>query len=596
MPGPRRALPFIEDVTVHPTEVPGYVDFLQRLFDREHVDSVMYGHVGDGNIHTRPLLDPKDPADLHTMQLLYDEVSAYVRGVRGTMSGEHGDGLLRTPYLRQTYGDTVYSLFSLVKNAFDPQGLMNPGKKVGPQEESGSLLRDLRYGFDYRTLPQEPLLHFPGGEYEREIEKCHGCAQCKSTVATTMCPTYKATRREAASPRAKANLLRAIITGRLDPDSTYGEAAMKSVTDWCIECGMCAVECPSNVNIPKLMLEAKSKYRAAHRGSPMELLLGHAEVTSSLGRRFAPVANPLLTQPLVRRLTEPLTGVDRRRRMPRFARRTLGQTIGGSAGVQQAAILSAAAPPASGIRPPLVAYFSDLYAAYNDPELGQTVLRLLAAHGIEVVLPEQRSSGIPEMLYGYADAARETAGSNVATMLPWVQTRRRGTLRGTHRDLRLQGALSGLPLERRLFHGRRGRSRPGRVPRPLPRRSSGPVARRRTPPRRLERRRTRRLSPAVPSQGPGDRQSWPGVAAGDTGARGHRPGGRLLRHGRHLRHEEEGPTTSRCRAARRSSSASPPSAPDLVASECSTCRLQIAEATSVQAVHPVTLLAAAYGV
>ena len=85
-----------------------------------------------------------------------------------------------------------------------------------------------------------------------------------------MCPTYKATRREAASPRAKANLLRAIITGALDPASTYGEAATKTVTDYCIECGMCAVECPSNVNIPKLMLEAKSKYREAHRGSPTE--------------------------------------------------------------------------------------------------------------------------------------------------------------------------------------------------------------------------------------------------------------------------------------------------------------------------------------
>ena len=138
MPGPRRALPFIEDVTVHPTEVPGYVDFLQRLFDREGIDAVMYGHVGDGNIHTRPLLDPKDPADLRTMQRLYDEVSAYVRGIRGTMSGEHGDGMLRTPYLRQTYGAATYSLFSLVKNAFDPQGLMNPGKKVGPQEEGGT--------------------------------------------------------------------------------------------------------------------------------------------------------------------------------------------------------------------------------------------------------------------------------------------------------------------------------------------------------------------------------------------------------------------------------------------------------------------------
>ena len=193
-----------------------------------------------------PLLDPKDPGDLRTMQRLYDEVSGYVRGIRGTMSGEHGDGLLRTPYLRQTYGDAIYSLFSLVKNAFDPQGLMNPGKKVGPQEESGTwppgdsgpASDAVRVGgagarpgasppapcsatcgtaSTTTPCPRTPILHFPGAEYEREIEKCHGCAQCKSTVVTTMCPTYKATRREAASPRAKANLLRAIITGRLRP-------------------------------------------------------------------------------------------------------------------------------------------------------------------------------------------------------------------------------------------------------------------------------------------------------------------------------------------------------------------------------------------
>ena len=162
MPGPRRALPFIEDVTVHPTEVPGYVDFLQRLFDREGVDAVMYGHVGDGNIHTRPLLDPKDPDDLRTMQRLYDEVSTYVLGIRGTMSGEHGDGLLRTPYVRQMYGDEIYALFESIKNAFDPQGVMNPGKKVGPQEESGSLLRDLRYGAGYTDGAPEAHPPLPG--------------------------------------------------------------------------------------------------------------------------------------------------------------------------------------------------------------------------------------------------------------------------------------------------------------------------------------------------------------------------------------------------------------------------------------------------
>ena len=633
MPGPRRALPFIEDVTVHPTEVPGYVDFLQRLFDREGIDAVMYGHVGDGNIHTRPLLDPKDPADLRTMQRLYDEVSAYVRGIRGTMSGEHGDGMLRTPYLRQTYGAATYSLFSLVKNAFDPQGLMNPGKKVGPQEEggtwpgaaalgasppadsaptsagaqpgagsgpptggdsdralgaaSGPLLRDLRYGFDYHTEPQRPLLHFPGSEYEREIEKCHGCAQCKSTVVTTMCPTYKATRREHASPRAKANLLRAVITGRLDPSSTYAEAACKAVTDWCIECGMCAVECPSNVNIPKLMLEAKSKYREVHRGSPTDILLGHAESISALGRRLSPLVNPLLAQPLLRRLGEPVTGIDRRRRMPRFARWTLAQASNGLPGRPAA--------PAKGVRPPLAAYFHDLYAGYNDPELGLAVIRLLNAHGIEVVLPEQRASGIPEMLYGYADAARQTAAFNVQAMLPWIK---RGAVvvsaeptatfafKVHYPDYLASGdcsAVAEATHDLGEFLVRYRADHPERSP------VAGALPAAWSHVKRIAYHQPCHLkAQGVGSPGLDLLREVPGVEVVDlaSGCCGMAGTFGMKKGSYDLSMRTGAPLFERIGAV----------APDLVASECSTCRLQISEATSLPTVHPITLLTAAFGV
>ena len=409
MPGPRRATPFIEDVTVHPSEVPGYVDFLQKLFRRLGVDAVMYGHVGDGNIHTRPLLDPKDAADLRAIQTIYDEVSEYVLDIRGTMSGEHGDGLLRSPYIRKMYGDEIYTVFSHVKNAFDPLGLMNPGKKIVPQEDSGPRLRDLRYGSNYRTLPQSPLLYFPDLGYEADIERCHGCGQCKSVVATTMCPTYKATRREHASPRAKANLLRGIITGGLDPGDTYGREVTKTVTDYCIECGMCAVECPSNVNIPKLMLEAKSRYRAMHRSRPVDLVLGRAEVTARLGQRIATLVNPLMNRPGLRRLAEVLVGIDHRRQMAPFARRTFAEMAAARIG------------PTAGLRGPAVAYFYDLFANYNDPDLALTVERILGAHGIGMVVPEQRASGIPEMLYGYARRAREVARINVERFAPLVR-------------------------------------------------------------------------------------------------------------------------------------------------------------------------------
>jgi len=430
MPGGRQPLPFIEDITVHPTALPACVAFLQKLFDREGVDAVMVGHAGDGNLHTRPVLDPKSPEDARVMQRIYDEVSEYVLGVRGTMSGEHGDGLVHTPRLREMYGSAVYDLFERIKEAFDPEDLMNPGKKVGPQESGGTLFRDVRYGPAYRTLPQSPLLHFSARGYESEIERCHGCALCKSAVSTTMCPVYKATHREHASPRAKANVLRAIITGVLDPDSAYGQAATKAVTDYCIECGMCAVECPSNVNIPKLMLEAKSRYRAEHRAYPPEVVLSYAETVSRLGRHTARLTNPLLNNRPLRRMAEPLLRIDRRRPMATFAPKSFDQMLRARAD---------GAAPSSSTQPGIsdndvgrsgttralaggsVVYFYDLFANYNDPGLALLVERVLQAHGLDVIIPGQRPSGIPEMLYGYANKARDVVKHNINSVLPHIK-------------------------------------------------------------------------------------------------------------------------------------------------------------------------------
>jgi FAD/FMN-containing dehydrogenase/Fe-S oxidoreductase len=439
IPGPRKPLPFIEDVTVHPSEVPGYVDFLQHLFDRHGLDAVMYGHVGDGNIHTRPLLNPKDPQDLRTLQAVYEAASEYVLGVRGTMSGEHGDGLLRTPYIRRMYGTEIYTLFERVKTAFDPQNILNPGKKIAPQVDTAHVPEHLRYGPGYRTVPQRPLLHFPAGEYEREIEKCHGCGQCKSVVFTTMCPTYKATRREQASPRAKANLLRGIITGTLDPESTYGLAAMKAVTDYCIVCGMCAVECPSNVNIPKLMLEAKAKFKAHHKAAPAELLMGHAELVSRVGQRLAPLSNRLVRQRLARLLGQPLAGIDRRRMMAPFARQSFAEIIETTAHAGRERVPAAPAAPVTSVAPSpaaphatsaaaqlpserdRVAYFYDIFANYNDPDIALAAARILEVHGLRVVFPPQRGSGVPEMLNGFFNAARDIAEFNVRALLPLVR-------------------------------------------------------------------------------------------------------------------------------------------------------------------------------
>jgi FAD/FMN-containing dehydrogenase/Fe-S oxidoreductase len=623
-PGPRKPLPFIEDVTVHPSEVPGYVDFLQRLFDRRKLEAVMFGHVGDGNIHTRPMLDPKEPGDLRIMQAVYEEVSEYVLRIRGTMSGEHGDGLVRTPYIRRMYGADVYSLFERVKAAFDPEGILNPGKKIAPQEDSTRMPRYLRFGSDYRTLKQSPLLHFPAEEYEREIEKCHGCGQCKSVVATTMCPTYKATRREHASPRAKANLLRGIITGALDPESSYGLAATKMVTDYCIACGMCAVECPSNVNIPKLMLEAKSKYRERHAAGPAEMIMGRAELVSRLGQKAAPVSNRVTNQRVLRLLGQPVVGIDRRRTMAPFAGRSLerlltdrkkasateaaaamaARAVGGigSAGAGGAGGAAAAADPHPAT--PRAAYFYDLFANYNDPELALAVERVLAAHGIAVLFPGQRGSGVPEMLNGFSGLARDVAEFNVRSLLPLARAgaalvssepTASFAFKVHYPDYLSSQACSYVA---NAFHDlgeflqRYRVDHPDRAPRAAALRTdycgagrtpSSPPGNLRVAyhlPCHLKAQQIGSPSLVMLAEIPGmELVDLDGGCCGMAGTFG------MKTRTFDLSMLSGKPLFDRVAEI----------TPDLVASECSTCRMQIAQATGLPVVHPITLLADAYG-
>jgi FAD/FMN-containing dehydrogenase/Fe-S oxidoreductase len=421
-PGRRQPLPFIEDITVNPARVPECIEFLQKLFDRQGVQAVMVGHVGDGNLHTRPMLDPRDPADRLAMQRIYDRVAEYVLDTGGTLSGEHGDGLVHTPRLQSMYGPEVYQVFVHIKEAFDPAGVLNPGKKVAPQEADHTLLADARYGTGYSTLPQRPLLYFPDRGFESEIERCHGCAACKSSVSTTMCPTYRATRREHASPRAKANLLRAVVSGAVDTRNAHVIKAAKSVIDYCIGCGMCAAECPSRVNIPKLVLEAKGRYRQTRRSSSVAFVLGRAEALARLGSAAAPLANLLMDLRPARLAAQMVLGIDRRRPMAPFARRSFRNIAAGDEGLAltgspetREKSLTVRAHGRS------VAYFPDLFADYYDPDLARAAIRVLVAHGIEVSITDRRASGITEMLYGFVHRARGVAAANVRDALPRVQ-------------------------------------------------------------------------------------------------------------------------------------------------------------------------------
>ena len=403
-PGPQRIATFVEDVTVPPDTIPRFIDGLYAIFDRHGLDSVLYGHASQGNFHTRPFLDLHDPAEVATMRAVADEVFALVLRLDGSVSGEHGDGIARTEFLERAYGPLV-RLFAAVKRIFDPLGVLNPGKKVPDPRRGYTLTSHLRYDADYGSRAMGERLVWDGGGLAAEAERCHGCGQCRTAAAAEvrMCPVFRATGRESSSPRAKASVLREIAAGRLEGDDA--QAALDRVADECVLCGSCRVDCPSQVDVPKLMLEAKARVAAARGPRLWRSLFARLDAVSRLGAPLAPLANLANGLAPTRWLLDALFHVDRRRPLPRLTARTLRRRL-------------RRRTQAAGRQ---VVYFPDVFAQFNDPTIGEALVRLLERADVGVVVPPTRSCGILAMCYGHPDAARRTIRHNVAALHAYAQ-------------------------------------------------------------------------------------------------------------------------------------------------------------------------------
>lgn len=404
LPGPRRIISFVEDFAVEPTKLAQAIGQIQAILGRHGVEAVVFGHAGQGSVHVRPLLDLRNPTDVDIMGEVSEEVHSFVLGIGGTVSAEHGDGLSRTQFVERQYGDT-YPLFVEVKRLFDPKNLMNPGKIINSDPELAT--RNLRYGKDYRTFPTETVLHFSDRSFTEAVELCHGCSQCRTILPTVacMCPIFKATREEQASPRAKANLLRAIISGRLEAATLYSRE-FKEIVDLCMTCRMCATECPSGVNVPKLVLEARAKFVDRMGQSRTNKVLGASPDTlSRLASGVAPLANWALRMGLARSAMQTATGLHRHRAYPAFSAERFSKWWQEH---HRAAIAGA-----GGER---VAYFTDSYAEFNNPAIARAVVSVLEKNGVAVSVPAQRSSGMPLMTYGSFPEALETIKHNVRSL------------------------------------------------------------------------------------------------------------------------------------------------------------------------------------
>ncbi|MBN1417893.1 MAG: FAD-binding protein [Planctomycetes bacterium] len=569
--GKRQPISLIEDAAVPPSALPAYLDGLDRILSPRRIAFTSFGHAGPGELHVRPFLDLRSPEDRALLRPIAREAADLVLSLGGTLSGEHGDGLLRSPYIPLQYGP-LYDAFVEIKKAWDPAGILNPGKKVTERRQLPDELLRFRDG-DARDYG-EPELALSAAKLAEIVERCNGCAACRAVGPDgDMCPVFRATGLEETSPRAKANLLRASATGRIPIPI---DEAVRRIASHCIGCRSCGRECPSGVDIPALALEIKARCARTlglSRSQRAAVLSGDLLGLAGLAR---PIYNATAGLGAVRRAMDLIAGIDRRRRGPRIeGRRLLARHRFDSA------------PPPLAPGETGVAYFADLYADRIRPALGETVLDLLRSLGIRVAIPPQEPCGIVRIAYGDLAGARDVARRNVDRLLPFVRAgyavvssepsaalaiREEYPAILEAEDVRdvAAAATDLLALLARLL-------REGRIPEP-----THPVAGRYAYHEPCHAK-TLRPSAAAEILAAVPRLDFEVAGRGCCGMAGT------------FGMRREGYDLS-MRIGERLFSFVREDRFDAAASECSTCRMQIEHGTGKRAVHPVEILAEAYGV
>ncbi len=393
--GEKKILALIEDAAVPTDRLVDYFKGIYGILKRHDVEFVTYGHIAKGLLHTRPLLNLKTRRDVNLLRAIADDLYELVHGLNGSVSGEHGDGRLRTPYIRPQYAP-IYNLFLETKALLDPHGMLNPD--IITHHDPDQMRKNLRYGADYTRLAfPSTQLNWPENLH-REIEKCHGCTKCTTvTSVTRMCPVYKVTRDEAAAPKAKANVLRALISGKIDSQSLYTDA-FQQIMRQCVNCGSCSVECPSAVNIPKLALEARAQYTAQFGTMLQDRLLTSLEDLARPAHRAAAQLAPLMNLSAARRMGERFTGISAKRDMPIPAAAALGD-------------LRLEPIEHGDIK---VLYFAGCEASYLHPSIGQAAHEVLSSMNMAVHIPDQHCCGLPMLSKGMARRARQKIQANIA--------------------------------------------------------------------------------------------------------------------------------------------------------------------------------------
>jgi FAD/FMN-containing dehydrogenase/Fe-S oxidoreductase len=461
MQGNRRAIPFVEDIGVAPERLPEFLKEVHAILNRHELTASIFCHAPQGTIHVRPFVRISNADQIQTMQHVANDLFEKAIEFDGTISATRGDGMSRSWFLRRQYGK-LNNVFSEIKDLFDPREILNNGKVAG--DGFSGLTENLRHfkitvgppigteraadlnqshvddNSDEGQLPKldalaEPVIQKEGGkrndgaeassslpiitpelnwsldEMASAAQNCNGCGRCRTGVEIErMCPVFRLAPREEASPRAKANLMRGILTGQLLPE-TITKEEFKDVANLCVNCHQCRFECPAKVDIPKLMVEAKAQYSSVNGMKLSDWVLTRLDWLYTFAGRFPYLVNVMLKTRWTRWVLDRLLGIAQGRKLPTFATGTFLRWA-------QRAKLNIASKQSSR----KVVFFVDAFANWNDVELGIAFCNVLKHNNIDVLVPPRQDiSGMSLISEGAIPRAKKIASRNVEMLADWVR-------------------------------------------------------------------------------------------------------------------------------------------------------------------------------
>jgi FAD/FMN-containing dehydrogenase/Fe-S oxidoreductase len=464
MKGDGKPVSFIEDCAVDLDDLADYTERLNNVFERHGTKGTWYAHASVGCLHVRPVLNMKDPADVATMRSVAEEAFALVRAYKGSHSGEHGDGLVRSEFHEQMFGPRIVRAFETVKDAFDPIGLLNPNRITHPPKMDDRTL--FRYGPGYGPIrdftPKLDWSDHPGpmGGMLGAVEMCNNNGTCRTFESGVMCPSYRVTRDETHLTRGRANTLRLALTGQLGADAMTSDP-MADAMALCVSCKACKRECPTGVDMAKMKIEVTAARAERHGLKWRETLIAELPRYAPLVSRFPVLANLRNSLPPLRWLTERFLGFSASRRLPAWRRDKFLDR-------------EAAAPAAPRGDVYLLA---DTFNRYFEPENLRAALIVLAAAGYRAIVPNAGGRplccGRTWLAAGMVDKARQEAARTMRHMsddLPIIglEPSCLMTLRDEFRSLLPGPATDRFAARSMLLSEFIAREKPDLVLRPLP--------------------------------------------------------------------------------------------------------------------------------